>query len=257
MSPSTTNAPGPTGRRAGTRPWGRWAGTRPWGRHATAAAAGIGLLAVSWLLLADRNDTVPEWEIHVFDAVNGLPDVLRWPLWPIMQLGAFAMYVIGGAATYALTRRARPALAAALGVLLAWGLSRLVKETIERGRPAVLLDDVTVRDSADGYGYVSGHSAVAFGLATVLTALLPGRWRWVPYPVAAGVGFARIFFGAHLPLDVVGGAGAGLLGGVAALVVFGADVEPDPPQPDPPGPGPDRDPEDVAASAGAYERPSG
>lgn len=226
------------------RPMRRRTGTRPWGRHATWAAAGVGLLAVSWLLLADRNDTVPAWEVDVFTAVNGLPDVLRWPLWPIMQLGALAMYVVGGAATYALTRRARPALAAAVGVLLAWLLSRLVKDTIERGRPEVLLDDATVRDQVDGYGYVSGHTAVAFGLATVLTALLPGRWRWVPYPVAAGVGFARIFFGAHLPLDVVGGAGAGLLGGVAALVVFDADVRPDPP------PAPQADPGAEPPSAG-------
>ena len=68
---------------------------------------------------------------------------------------------------------------------------------------------------------MSGHTTIAFALATVLTGMLPGRWRWVPYPLACGVGFARIYYGAHLPLDVLGGAGLGILCGLVASVVFG------------------------------------
>jgi membrane-associated phospholipid phosphatase len=200
----------------------RLAGARPWGRHATEAAAGIGLLGVSWLLLADRADTVPDWESDVFGVVNRLPDALRWPLWPVMQLGTFWMCIVGGAAVYALTRRVRPSLAAAVAVVLAWVAARIVKESIQRGRPAVLLDDVNLREGdVDGQGYVSGHTTIAFALATVLTAVLPGRWRWVPFPVASVVGFARIYFGAHLPLDVLGGAGLGILCGLVASVAFG------------------------------------
>src|SRR5688572_32430422 len=90
----------------------RLAGARPWGRHASEAAAGLGLLGLSWLLLADRTDTVPAWEVDVFDAVNDLPDGLRWVLWPVMQLGNAWMYLVGGVAVYALTRRVRPSLAA-------------------------------------------------------------------------------------------------------------------------------------------------
>jgi membrane-associated phospholipid phosphatase len=197
------------------------------------AGAGLAVLALSWLLL-DGTDTVPGWEVDVFDAVNGLPDALRWPLWPIMQLGTFWMYVVGGVGVYALTRRTRPALAAAVSVVLAWIVARLVKDAVERGRPADLLDGVDLReDSPDGFGYVSGHTSIAFALATVLTVVLPGRWRWVPYPLAALVGVARMFFGAHLPLDVLGGAGVGLLCGAAALLAFGvhdgARPSPEPP----------------------------
>ena len=200
----------------------RLASARPWGRHATEAAAGIGLLGLSWLLLADRTDTVPAWEADVFDAVNGLPEALRWPVWPVMQLGNFLMWVVGAALVYALTRRVRPALAAASAVILGWAAAKVVKEAIQRGRPGDLLDHVRLRESdLEGQGYVSGHTTIAFALATVLTGLLPGRWRWVPYPVACMVGFARVYYGAHLPLDVLGGAGLGILCGLVASVVFG------------------------------------
>ncbi|MGH9231971.1 MAG: phosphatase PAP2 family protein [Acidimicrobiales bacterium] len=201
----------------------RLAGARPWGRHATEAAMGIGLLALSWLLLADRTDRVPGWEADVFAAVNGLPGVLEWPLWPVMQLGTVPMYLVGGLFVYWLTRRTRPALATASAVLLGWVMARVVKEAIQRGRPGALLDDVNLRTSGffSGHGYVSGHTTVAFAWATVLTAVLPGRWRFVPFPLAALVGFSRIFFGAHLPLDVLGGAGLGILCGLTASLAFG------------------------------------
>jgi undecaprenyl-diphosphatase len=201
----------------------RLAGARPWGRHATEAAAGLGLLALSWLLLADRTDTVPAWEADVFDAVNGLPEALRWPVWPVMQLGNVWMCVVGGGVVYALTRRVRPALAAAAAVVLAWVAAKVVKDVIQRGRPGELLDHVKLRESdLEGQGYVSGHTAIAFALATVMTWVLPGRWRWVPYPLACGVAFARVYYGSHLPLDVLGGAGLGILCGLVASVVFGA-----------------------------------
>lgn len=219
---------------------------RPWGRHAAVLAAGLGLLAATWLMSADTG-TVAPWEVDVFRAANGLPDILRWPLWPIMQLGTFPMYVVGGVGVYALTRRMRPALATATAVLLAWLVARIVKDTVERGRPVELLDDVDLRQTnPDGYGYVSGHASVAFALATALTMVLPGRWRWVPLPVAALVGFARLFFGVHLPLDVLGGAGVGLVCGTVAVVAFGAGATQEPetadvsPQPDGTAPQPDR-----------------
>lgn len=207
------------------------ADTAPASRSARwlAAAAGVGivLLAVSWLLLGDPVTSVPGWEADVSTAVNGWPGVLEWPLWPVMQLGTPGTYIVGGAGVYALTRRWRPSLATGVSVLLAWGAARLVKEAVERPRPDDLLDDLVVRGpTSDGYGYVSGHTTIAFALATALTAVLPGRWRWAPYPVAAVVGLARVYYGAHLPLDVVGGAGLGVACGVVAVVGFGAAARP-------------------------------
>ena len=246
MAPPTTAAsrhPGDPDRPDRPGHPGRSAGVRPWGRNAAVVAAGLALLAVTWLM--SDTGTVAAWEVDVFGAVNDLPDILRWPLWPIMQLGTVPMYVVGGVGVYAVTRRTRPALATATAVLIAWLVARIVKDTVERGRPVELLDDVDLRQTNPD-GYVSGHASVAFALATALTMVLPGRWRWVPLPVAALVGFARLFFGVHLPLDVLGGAGVGLVCGTVAVVAFGADATQEPEtadvsrQPDGTAPQPDR-----------------
>jgi membrane-associated phospholipid phosphatase len=197
-------------------------GRRGWRRPAAQAALGATLLAVSWLLLGEPVDRVPAWESGAFGVLNRLPGTLGWALWPIMQLGSVVMYAVGGTLVYLVTRRVRPAMAAALAVLAGWAASRAVKATAGRERPGALLDRVDLRGSdIDGNGFVSGHTTVAFALATVLTAVLPGRWRWAPFPLAAIVGVARIFYGVHLPLDVTGGAGLGVLCGLVASAACG------------------------------------
>ena len=198
---------------------------RPWTRHGIELGVGAGLLLLSWLLLEDRRDVVPGWEIDVFRAVNDLPGALRWPVWPLMQLGNFWMLGIGALMAYLVTRHVGPALAVVAAVLMAWILAKVVKDAVERGRPGALLDDVHLREAGvHGQGFVSGHAAIAFALATVLTPLLPGRWRYVPYTLALVVVFARVYYGAHLPLDVLGGAGLGIVCGLVASVVFGTAV---------------------------------
>jgi undecaprenyl-diphosphatase len=189
-----------------------------------AACIGAVLVLGSWALLDGRHH-VPGWETDAFHAANDLPDALAWPLVPIMQLGTFWMVSVTGIVAWLLTRRAGPTLGAVLAVTGAWLLARVVKDQVGRARPDELLAGVDVRGpEAAGNGYVSGHSAVAFAAATVLTPLLPGRWKVVPLSLAALVAFARVYVGVHLPLDVVGGAGVGLLCGlVAATLTARAD----------------------------------
>ena len=67
---------------------------------------------------------------------------------------------------------------------------------------------------------ISAATAIAF-LAMVTVPYLPRRWQWVPWTVALVVCWARIYVGAHLPLDVVGGAALGIATGAAMRLVFG------------------------------------
>jgi membrane-associated phospholipid phosphatase len=75
----------------------------------------------------------------------------------------------------------------------------------------VLLPDTRCRGrQAAGVGYVSGHAAVAVALAAALLPGLGARGRAALVAIAGAVGLARMHAGAHLPLDVAGGAALGL-----------------------------------------------
>ncbi|TFH14894.1 MAG: phosphatase PAP2 family protein, partial [Acidimicrobiales bacterium] len=52
----------------------------------------------------------------------------------------------------------------------------------------------------------------------LLWTVLPGRWRWIPVGVATLNAIARVYLGAHNPLDVVGGGAIGIA--IAALLIL-------------------------------------
>jgi undecaprenyl-diphosphatase len=96
------------------------------------------------------------------------------------------------------------------------------KALADRPRPGALLGGVHVRTlGASGNGYPSGHAAVAAAIVAALVPWVGHRTRTALWLIAASVAFARIFFGVHLPLDVVGGAGIGLIFGTIATVLIG------------------------------------
>jgi undecaprenyl-diphosphatase len=156
------------------------------------------------------------FEADVFGAFNGLPEWLYGPVWLVMQLGTIGIAAIVGLVVgFALRRPALARLFVATPVV-AWFAAKAIKDVVERGRPAAEGLAATIRGTADGgYGFVSGHSAVSFALATVVAPHLPGRWRLVPFALATVVALGRLYVGAHLPLDVIGGAALGIVVGEA------------------------------------------
>ena len=109
---------------------------------------------------------------------------------------------------------------------------RIVWKVVDRERPGVTEPNAIVRGgtATDGVSFVSGHVVLVTGLAWVITPYLRGRWRIMPWLVVALVGFARMYLGAHNPLDVLGGFALGVaIGAVVNLLVkvpaAGADTE--------------------------------
>lgn len=175
------------------------------------------LLGLSALPLRRRGG-VTAIESDVFYAINGLPDFLFWPIWTVMQLGNILVVPVV-AAVMLMLRRVRLAVDVAVAGSAAWLLATVIKSIVARGRPGEILSDVILRSApSSGHGYVSGHAAVAAAMAAVITPYVSRRWKIALWSLAVLVGLARVYVGAHLPLDVVGGAVMGWA--IGSLVHF-------------------------------------
>lgn len=186
---------------------------------AVAAVTGLALVLLSSLVAADG--TVPGWEQSVFRAVNGLPGWLFRPMWAAQLLGVLVTPLIPAVVAAAL-RLWR--LAAALVLVMPLKLiveKDVLKALVERQRPGQNEPGAILRDVPPaGLSFPSGHAIIAFAVATLLAPYLSRRWQVVAFGLAAVVCFARVYLGAHNPLDVTAGAGAGLvLGGVLTLLL--------------------------------------
>jgi undecaprenyl-diphosphatase len=161
----------------------------------------------------------------VFHAVNGLPDWLYRPLWLPMQLGNLVVGAVAGlAAAWALGSwpTALAVLLAVVGKLFAERLLRreLARWLAVRQRPgtsepgAILRGDVP----SEGPSFPSGHVLLVAAVGCVVSEEAVGPWAVLPWFAVALVVVGRVYVGAHHPLDVLAGLGAGLVvGGATAL----------------------------------------
>lgn len=187
----------------------------------------VGLIVLGGGVVVVRDGRVPAWEVELFRTINDLPGMLYPLLWPFQQLGVL---IIGPlvALIAALTGRRRLALAALLVTVAKLVVERGVKAMVTRERPATSIgSDIETRGDVhlSGESFVSGHALLVAALVAVITPRLSPRWRIVAWLMVGVVSVARVYVGAHNPLDVVCGAAVGLALGGGLNLLLGVPEE--------------------------------
>src|SRR6185295_1323608 len=183
-------------------------------------AASLAVFTVCAVIVA--NGRVGPAERAVFHAVNGLPGWLYQPMLYAQYLGVLAMPLVIAAGAL-VWRRWRLAAALVLVVPLKLGLEQAAKLLVQRQRPGTTVPGAILHGVPHGgLSFTSGHAIITFAIAGLLVLVLPRRWGVLAFVLATCNGLARVFLGAHNPLDVVGGAAIGLA--IAAVLDMVLDV---------------------------------
>lgn len=115
----------------------------------------------------------------------------------------------------------------ALPYVAVWAVSGILsslylKQWITRDRPSLLAIS-TPQETFYHSAFPSGHTASAFGMATVLWLQFRDsnpKIGWIALGWAALVGISRIYRGVHWPTDVAAGAAVGVFSGCLVMWVL-------------------------------------
>jgi len=193
-------------------------------RRVDVVLMGIGAtVLVASTLLAKRGPY--GWEVTVFQAVNGLPGSIRPYLWVLNQYGTVTTVPLATAIAL-LLRKWLLALSLAMCGIAVYVLAKVIKDYVGRGRPPGIVQDLVEREafSPDSLGYPSGHAAVAWAITILVLAYVGRPWQIVVIALAIVVPVVRMYVGAHLPLDLIGGAALGVTVASAANLLVGVPV---------------------------------
>jgi undecaprenyl-diphosphatase len=194
---------------------------------ASGLLAGAGAVVLALSIFWARYPELHPAEMRIFRAINRLPGWLYWILWLPMQLGNLVVGCLAGVAV-ALWK-------GDLGIGLAVVAATIVKLVVERVVRREMAAYLTVRQRPgtsepgailrgkdvprSGMSFPSGHVILVSGITGLLALSLEWEFAWIPWVLTALVMLGRVYVGAHNPLDVTAGLGAGLLIGAGLLFV--------------------------------------
>src|SRR6266566_2561549 len=175
-------------------------------REAANAEDGLAALEDEAPDLISLDGHLERWVVHhragwLNPVFEGLSYVGRLGLvWIVIALVLSAVYRRWGAFVLML-----------IAIALADWSSMGLKSLIDRPRPPLRYPEPkTLVPLPHDASFPSGHASTSFAAATMLSLSFP---RFAPflYVLAAAIAFSRVYVGVHYPLDVVGGAGLGVL----------------------------------------------
>jgi undecaprenyl-diphosphatase len=173
------------------------------------------LLAVFILITFIAKNGYSEIEKSFFNTIYNLhlPNGL---MLIITQFGAVGT-VIGASLALLLNGKKQRALLIIIAGYFTYTSTLILKGFIARPRPYEVIDGVSSYDlSAFGYGFPSGHTALAVVIALSLWNLLGRVGKAFLLFMVVLVGFSRISLGVHAPLDILGGA---ILGAITYFMI--------------------------------------
>lgn len=188
---------------------------------ALACSEAVLLTALILLGLSVDGGRVTSHEAALFRWVNGWPEALYVPMTIIQFSGVLAAPAVC-AAVALIFKRYRLAVALVLIMPAKLWSEHLIKANFQRERPKVYIPDAILRGDvpASGLSFVSGHATIVFAMATLLTPFISRRLRVAVWTIAVLCIIARVYLGAHLPRDVLGGAMCGTMIGLALLGAY-------------------------------------
>jgi undecaprenyl-diphosphatase len=167
------------------------------------------LVILAWTASKASHHTLANWENSLFDFIYGWNEQFRPLFLALTQLGSAWMVLIVPLFIWAQKQR-RLAWQLFLGGVLAFLLVEWLKYLVARPRPVYLRSDIMQRESfITGFGFPSGHTAIATVLALMLLPYVPRRQWWLLAVWVILVGLSRLYLGVHAPLDIAGGLAIG------------------------------------------------
>ena len=176
--------------------------SRPFLSGNEAAIAGLILIAAG---MGDEGlrDEAQEHRSDQSNSLARLGNSLGEPLYvlPVIGVGYLSGQISGNHTLTRLSRRAGSA------VLLAGGITTALKFAVGRSRPSHGGDSDQFRPFAGANSFPSGHTTVAFAVATVIADETRDRWSdFALYGAATVTAFARVNDDRHWTSDVLAGA---------------------------------------------------